>query len=157
MATTISPLQVGDQAPSFSALDQNGNTRTLEEFKGSKLVLYFYPKDNTPGCTAQACNLNDNLAQLSKAGYKVLGVSKDPAKSHLKFIDKFGLQFDLLCDEELHVHNAYGVWGLKKFMGREYDGTHRTTFVMDEHGVIEQVIAKPKTKAHAEEILQPEG
>ena len=157
MATTISPLKVGDQAPSFSALDQNGNTRTLEEFKGSKLVLYFYPKDNTPGCTAQACNLNDNLAQLSKAGYKVLGVSKDPAKSHLKFIDKFGLQFDLLCDEELHVHNAYGVWGLKKFMGREYDGTHRTTFVMDEHGVIEQVIAKPKTKAHAEEILQPEG
>ena len=157
MATTISPLKVGDQAPSFSALDQNGNTRTLEEFKGSKLVLYFYPKDNTPGCTAQACNLNDNLAQLSKAGFKVLGVSKDPAKSHLKFIDKFGLQFDLLCDEELHVHNAYGVWGLKKFMGREYDGTHRTTFVIDEHGVIEQVIAKPKTKAHAEEILQPEG
>ena len=94
---------------------------------------------------------------LSKAGYKVLGVSKDPAKSHLKFIDKFGLQFDLLCDEELHVHNAYGVWGLKKFMGREYDGTHRTTFVIDEQGVIEQVIAKPKTKAHAEEILQSEG
>ena len=120
-------------------------------------MLYFYPKDNTPGCTVQACNLNDNLATLSKAGYKVLGVSKDPAKSHLKFIDKFGLQFDLLCDEELDVHNAYGVWGLKKFMGREYDGTHRTTFVIDEQGVIEQVIAKPKTKAHAEEILQPEG
>ena len=136
---------------------RNGNTRTLEEFKGSKLVLYFYPKDNTPGCTAQACNLNDNLTTLTKAGYKVLGVSKDPAKSHLKFIDKFGLQFDLLCDEELHVHNAYGVWGLKKFMGREYDGTHRTTFVIDENGVLEQVIAKPKTKAHAEEILQPEG
>ncbi|MED5318504.1 MAG: peroxiredoxin, partial [Bacteroidota bacterium] len=110
MATTISPLKVGQQAPSFSAPDQHGNTRTLEEFKGSKLVLYFYPKDNTPGCTVQACNLNDNLATLSKAGYKVLGVSKDPAKSHLKFIDKFGLQFDLLCDEELDVHNAYGVW-----------------------------------------------
>ena len=157
MATTISPLKVGDQAPSFSAPDQHGNTRTLEEFKGSKLVLYFYPKDNTPGCTAQACNLNDNLSALSNAGYKVLGVSEDPAKSHLKFIDKFGLQFDLLCDEELHVHNAYGVWGLKKFMGREYDGTHRTTFVIDDHGVIEQVIAKPKTKAHAEEILQPES
>ena len=120
-------------------------------------MLYFYPKDNTPGCTAQACNLNDNLDALAKAGYKVLGVSKDPAKSHQKFIDKFGLQFDLLCDEELHVHNAYGVWGLKKFMGREYDGTHRTTFVIDEKGVLEQVIAKPKTKAHAEEILQPEG
>ena len=157
MATSISPLKAGDKAPNFSAPDQNGATRTLEEFKGRKLVLYFYPKDNTPGCTAQACNLNDNLAQLSKAGYKVLGVSKDPAKSHLKFIDKFGLQFDLLCDEELHVHNAYGVWGLKKFMGREYDGTHRTTFVIDENGVLEQVIAKPKTKAHAEEILQPEG
>ena len=101
--------------------------------------------------------MNEHLATLTKAGYKVLGVSKDPAKSHLKFIDKFGLQFDLLCDEELHVHNAYGVWGLKKFMGREYDGTHRTTFVIDENGVLEQVIAKPKTKAHAEEILQPEG
>ena len=157
MATSISPLKAGDRAPSFSAPDQHGNIRTLEEFKGSKLILYFYPKDNTPGCTSQACNLNDNLKTLSEQGYQVLGVSKDPAKSHHKFIDKFGLKFDLLCDEELSVHNAYGVWGLKKFMGREYDGTHRTTFVIDEEGVLEQVIAKPKVKAHAEEILHPEG
>ena len=157
MAKTISPLRVGDQAPSFSVEDQKGNIRTLEEFKGSKLVLYFYPKDNTPGCTNQACNLNDNFAQLANEGYTILGVSKDPAKSHLKFIEKFELQFDLLCDEDLSVHNAYGVWGLKKFMGREYDGTHRTTFVIDERGVLEQVIAKPKVKAHAEEILHPEG
>lgn len=157
MAKTISPLRVGDQAPSFSVEDQKGNIRTLEEFKGSKLVLYFYPKDNTPGCTTQACNLNDNFAQLANEGYTILGVSKDPAKSHLKFIEKFDLQFDLLCDEDLSVHNAYGVWGLKKFMGREYDGTHRTTFVIDERGVLEQVIAKPKVKAHAEEILDPEG
>ena len=157
MAKTISPLRVGDQAPSFSVEDQKGNIRTLEEFKGSKLVLYFYPKDNTPGCTTQACNLNDNFAKLANEGYTILGVSKDPAKSHLKFIEKFELQFDLLCDEDLSVHNAYGVWGLKKFMGREYDGTHRTTFVIDERGVLEQVIAKPKVKAHAEEILHPEG
>ena len=157
MATSISPLKAGERAPSFSAPDQHGNIRTLEEFKASKLILYFYPKDNTPGCTSQACNLNDNLKTLSGKGYQVLGVSKDPAKSHHKFIDKFGLKFDLLCDEELSVHNAYGVWGLKKFMGREYDGTHRTTFVIDEHGVLEQVIAKPKVKAHAEEILHPEG
>ena len=157
MAKTITPLRVGDQAPSFSVQDQKGNIRTLEEFKGSKLVLYFYPKDNTPGCTTQACNLNDNFAKLANEGYTILGVSKDPAKSHLKFIEKFELQFDLLCDEDLSVHNAYGVWGLKKFMGREYDGTHRTTFVIDERGVLEQVIAKPKVKAHAEEILHPEG
>ena len=157
MAKTITPLRVGDQAPSFSVEDQTGNIRTLEEFKGSKLVLYFYPKDNTPGCTTQACNLNDNFAKLANEGYTILGVSKDPAKSHLKFIEKFELQFDLLCDEDLSVHNAYGVWGLKKFMGREYDGTHRTTFVIDERGVLEQVIAKPKVKAHAEEILHPEG
>tara|TARA_Y100001978_G_scaffold200719_1_gene217566 strand:- start:730 stop:1203 length:474 start_codon:yes stop_codon:yes gene_type:complete len=157
MAKTITPLRVGDQAPSFSVEDQKGNIRTLEEFKGSKLVLYFYPKDNTPGCTTQACNLNDNFAKLANEGYTILGVSKDPAKSHLKFIEKFELQFDLLCDEDLSVHNAYGVWGLKKFMGREYDGTHRTTFVIDERGVLEQVIAKPKVKAHAEEILHPEG
>jgi len=157
MAKTITPLRVGDQAPSFSVEDQKGNIRTLEEFKGSKLVLYFYPKDNTPGCTTQACNLNDNFAKLANEGYTILGVSKDPAKSHLKFIEKFELQFDLLCDEDLSVHNAYGVWGLKKFMGREYDGTHRTTFVIDERGVLKQVIAKPKVKAHAEEILHPEG
>jgi thioredoxin-dependent peroxiredoxin len=155
MATSISPLKAGDSAPAFSAPDQNGKVRSLEEFNGTKLILYFYPKDNTPGCTSQACNLNENLHALAKAGYAVLGVSKDPAKSHQKFIDKFGLKFDLLCDEDLSVHQAYGVWGPKKFMGREFDGTHRTTFVVDENGVLEQVIAKPTVKAHAEEILSP--
>lgn len=153
MATSISPLSSGDAAPAFEATDQTGTTRTLQEFQGSKLVLYFYPKDNTPGCTSQACNLNDHLDELSKAGYQVLGVSPDPAKSHNKFIEKFGLKFDLLCDEDKAIHHAYGVWGPKKFMGREYDGTHRTTFVIDENGKIEQVIAKPQVKLHAEEIL----
>ncbi|MDA0946126.1 MAG: thioredoxin-dependent thiol peroxidase [Bacteroidetes bacterium] len=156
MATSISPLKPGDTAPAFSAPDQHGNIRTLQEFQGKKLVLYFYPKDNTPGCTSQACNLNDNLDALARAGYIVLGVSPDSAKSHHKFIDKFSLKFDLLCDEDKAVHNAYGVWGLKKFMGREYDGTHRTTFVIDEEGRVERVVAKPQVKAHAEEILHPE-
>lgn len=153
MATSISPLSAGDKAPAFQAEDQTGKLRTLDEFQDSKLVLYFYPKDNTPGCTSQACNLNDHLDTLRAKGYHVLGVSPDPAKSHHKFIDKFGLKFDLLCDEDKAVHQAYGVWGLKKFMGREYDGTHRTTFVIDEQGIIEQVIAKPQVKLHAEEIL----
>jgi len=157
MATCISPLKPGDKAPSFSAPDQRGTVRTLEEFAGTKLVLYFYPKDNTPGCTSQACNLNDHLDDLRAAGYHVLGVSPDPAKSHQKFIDKFSLRFDLLCDEDKAVHRAYGVWGLKKFMGREYDGTHRTTFVIAEDGTVERILAKPKVKAHAEEILSPEG
>ena len=157
MATCISPLQVGDNAPAFSAPDQHGNVRTLAEFAGQKLVLYFYPKDNTPGCTNQACNLNENLGALKAAGYAVLGVSKDPAKSHHKFIDKFGLGFDLLCDEELGVHHAFGVWGPKKFMGREFDGTHRTTFVIEADGTIGRIISTPKVKAHAEEILQPEA
>ena len=157
MAKTITPLVAGDQAPAFSSPDQHGNLRTLEEFKGSKLVLYFYPKDNTPGCTSQACNLNENLDALAKAGYNVLGVSKDPAKSHHKFIDKHGLGFDLLCDEELNVHHAFGVWGPKKFMGREFDGTHRTTFVIEADGTIGRIIAKPKVKTHAEEILQTDA
>ena len=113
MATCISPLKVGDNAPAFTAPDQHGNVRTLAEFAGQKLVLYFYPKDNTPGCTNQACNLNENLGALKAAGYNVLGVSKDPAKSHHKFINKHGLGFDLLCDEELSVHHAFGVWGPK--------------------------------------------
>jgi peroxiredoxin Q/BCP len=153
MANSISPLQAGDAAPDFSVLDQNGRERTLAEFRGKKVILFFYPKDNTPGCTKQACNLNDHWGTLQKEGYVVLGVSKDPAKSHLKFIEKFGLQFDLLCDEDLALHHSYGVWGLKKFQGREYDGTHRTTFVIDGEGILERVIAKPKVKEHAEEIL----
>ena len=145
----------GDAFPDFSMETPDGGTVTKADLAGKKAVIFFYPKDNTPGCTSQACNLNENLDALANAGYKVLGVSKDPAKSHHKFIDKYGLKFDLLCDEELSVHHAYGVWGPKKFMGREFDGTHRTTFVIDESGTLEHVIAKPKVKAHAEEILHP--
>ena len=141
----------------FEAPATGDQTIRLSGLKGQNVVLYFYPKDNTPGCTNQACNLNENLGALKAAGYKVLGVSKDPAKSHHKFIDKYGLGFDLLCDEELNVHHAFGVWGPKKFMGREFDGTHRTTFVIEADGTIGRIIAKPKVKAHAEEILQTEA
>ena len=153
MAPKPQPLEEGTKAPNFKAKTHTGEEIKLSDFKGQHLLLYFYPKDNTPGCTSQACNLNDHLDTLRAKGYHVLGVSPDPAKSHHKFIDKFGLKFDLLCDEDKAVHQAYGVWGLKKFMGREYDGTHRTTFVIDEQGIIEQVIAKPQVKLHAEEIL----
>lgn len=146
-------LKVGDKAPDFSGLIQNEETVSLATYKGSKLVLYFYPKDNTPGCTTQACNLSDNYDLLLSKGYKVLGVSPDSAKKHTKFIEKFSLPFDLLADTERETLNAYGVWGLKKFMGREYDGVHRTTFIIDENGLIEDIIAKVKTKEHTTQIL----
>lgn len=147
-------LKVGDKAPAFSAIDQNGSTVGLEDFKGNKLAIYFYPKDNTPGCTAQACNLRDNYSMLIKQGIKLIGVSADSTKSHLKFIDKFSLPFPLIADEDHKVINLYGVWGPKKFMGREYDGIHRTTFLINEEQNIVGIIEKPKTKAHAEEILE---
>ena len=135
MATTISPLKVGQQAPSFSAPDQHGNTRTLEEFKGSKLVLYFYPKDNTPGCTKEACNFRDRWDRFEQNGIKVLGISKDNATSHTKFISKHELPFTLLTDEEpCAVASSYESYGLKKFMGREYMGMMRHTFVVDADG-----------------------
>ena len=146
-------LKVGDKAPNFSGIIQDETTVSLADYKGSKLVLYFYPKDNTPGCTTQACNLSDNYDMLLKKGYKVLGVSPDTAKKHVKFIDKYNLPFDLLADTELETIKTYGIWGLKKFMGREYDGVHRTTFIIDENGVIEDIIAKVKTKAHTAQIL----
>lgn len=146
-------LKIGDKAPDFSGIIQDESTVSLEGYKGSKLVLYFYPKDNTPGCTAQACNLSDNHDALLAKGYKVLGVSPDSAKKHVKFIDKFNLPFDLLADTELETIKAYGIWGLKKFMGREYDGVHRTTFIINEEGVIEDIIQKVKTKEHAAQII----
>lgn len=146
-------LNEGDQAPAFEALDQQGKTHTLADYKGHKLVLYFYPKDNTPGCTNQACSLRDGMGALDKAGIKVLGVSINHAASHQKFIDKFELPFDLLVDEDHALQDLYGVWGLKKFMGREYDGTHRTTFCINEDGRIAAIIRKPKVKVHAEEVL----
>lgn len=146
-------LNEGDPAPAFEALDQEGRTQTLKDYAGQKLALYFYPKDNTPGCTNQACSLKDGMAELSKAGIKVLGVSINHAASHKKFIDKFELPFDLLVDEDHSLQDKYGVWGLKKFMGREYDGTHRTTFCINEKGTIASIIKKPKVKDHATEVL----
>lgn len=147
-------LKPGDVAPAFTALDQDGNTISLSNYLGKKVVLYFYPKDNTPGCTTQACNLRDNHELLLRQGYVVLGVSADNQKSHKKFATKFNLNFPLLVDEDHTILNAYGVWGEKKFMGRTFDGIHRTTFVINEAGVIEEIIEKVDTKRHTEEILK---
>lgn len=146
-------LQVGDPAPDFTANDQNGQPVSLHDFKGKKLVLYFYPKDDTPGCTAQACDLRDNYERMLAQGYAVVGVSVDDEKSHQKFIKKFDLPFPLLADTEHALVEAYGVWGEKKNYGRTYMGTVRTTFVMDEEGKIEDIISKVNTKEHAGQIL----
>ena len=146
-------LKVGDTAPKFEGVDQNNKKITDHDFKGSKWVVYFYPKDNTPGCTAQACSLRDGYDKLLSKGIKVLGVSADSVKSHDKFSSKFSLPFPLLADEAKELINSFGVWGPKKFMGREYEGIHRLTFVIDENGLIMHVIQKPKTKDHANEIL----
>ncbi|MFW5706595.1 MAG: thioredoxin-dependent thiol peroxidase [Bacteroidota bacterium] len=148
--TTLKP---GDKAPDFKGKDENGNEIKLADFKGSKLVIYFYPKDSTPGCTSQACNLRDNYQLLLSKGYKVVGVSADTEKSHQKFIEKNNLPFPLIADTEKEVIKAFGVWGPKKFMGKTYDGIHRTTFVIDENGVIEEVISKVETKNHTEQII----
>lgn len=147
-------LSQGDKAPEFTANDENGKTVSLADFKGKKLALYFYPKDMTPGCTNQACNLRDHFKSLEKHDIEVLGVSPDDKKRHQKFIAKHELPFRLIADPEKDVINAYGVWGPKKFMGKEYDGIHRTTFLINEEGKIHDIIKKPKTKAHAEEILE---
>ena len=150
----MTKLAVGDKAPAINAIDQHGNEINLENFKGNKVVLYFYPKDNTPGCTAQACNLRDNYDAMLKQGYKVIGVSPDSEKSHQKFSEKFDLPFPLIPDTEKKVIQDYGVWGRKKFMGREYDGVFRTTFVIDKEGKIEEIIDKVNTKTHTEQILK---
>ncbi|MFP4288401.1 MAG: thioredoxin-dependent thiol peroxidase [Bacteroidales bacterium] len=147
-------MKAGDKAPDFKGKDQNGNDVSLTDFAGNKLVIYFYPKDNTPGCTSQACNLRDNYDLLLSKGYKVLGVSADSEKSHQKFIEKNSLPFPLIADTEKEIIKAYGVWGPKKFMGKEYDGIHRTTFVIDENGVVEEVIEKVKTKDHTAQIIE---
>ncbi|MGJ3235438.1 thioredoxin-dependent thiol peroxidase [Marivirga sp.] len=146
-------LNIGDKAPDFKAKDQDGNEIKLSDFKGKKVILYFYPKDNTPGCTAQACNLRDNYEDLQKDGYVVLGVSQDSEKSHKKFIEKQGLPFPLIADEDHTVHNLYGTWGEKKMYGKTYMGTLRTTFIIDEEGKIEDIIQKVKTKDHTAQIL----
>ena len=146
-------LKVGDAAPEINSVDQNGDKITLEKYKGKKVVLYFYPKDMTPGCTAQSCNLTDNYGVLQKAGYEVLGVSCDSVNRHKKFIEKYNLAFSLVSDEGKKVVVDYGVWGLKKFMGREYMGITRTTFVLDDNGIIEKIITKVDTKNHTAQIL----
>jgi thioredoxin-dependent peroxiredoxin len=144
--------QPGEKAPDFQGINQNEKTIKLSDFEGQKLILYFYPKDDTPGCTAQACSLGENFEGLKKKGFAVLGVSADSAKKHEKFIEKFKLPFDLLADTEKEVIQAYGAWGRKKFMGKEFDGILRTTFIIGPTGLIEHVISKPDTKNHAQEI-----
>ena len=147
-------LKIGDAAPSFTSKDQEGKEIKLANYKGKKVVIYFYPKDNTPGCTAQACNLRDNYDDIIKEGIIILGVSADDEGKHKKFISKFDLPFTLLADTEKKLLNLYGVWGEKKFMGKTYDGIHRTTFLLDENHIIVGIIDKPKTKDHAREILE---
>lgn len=146
-------LKAGDKAPDFSGINQNEETVTLADFAGKKLVLFFYPKDNTPGCTAEACNLRDNYDRLQAAGYEIVGISPDSVKKHKNFIAKFDFPFQLIADEELTMIKAYNIWGEKKFMGRTYDGLHRTTFIISEEGIIEDVITKVKTKDHTNQIL----
>jgi len=146
-------LTIGDKAPQFNGIDENGSPISLADFKGKNVILYFYPKDMTPGCTTQSCNLRDSYSDLTQKGFDVIGVSADSPARHLKFIAKHELPFHLIADEDRTILNAYGVWGLKKFMGKEYDGIHRTTFVINEDGVITSVIKKVKTKDHANQIL----
>jgi peroxiredoxin Q/BCP len=150
----MTTLKKGDQAPQFSALDQDGNRHQLADYAGKKLVVFFYPKANTPGCTAEACDLRDNFAQFESNNYALLGVSADNAKAQANFRNKFEFPFPLLADEDKAVIQAFGVWGHKKFMGKEYDGIHRTTFVIDEQGLIDEVISEVKTKTHASQILK---
>jgi thioredoxin-dependent peroxiredoxin len=144
---------VGDQAPSFEGVDQNGNHFSLEKLKGSKVVLYFYPKDDTPGCTAEACDLRDNYDRFLSLGYKVIGVSPDQEKSHKKFAEKFNLPFPLIPDPDRKIIEAFGVWGPKKFLGKNYEGVLRTTFIIAEDGLIENVITKVDTKNHSSQII----
>ena len=146
-------LKIGDKAPSFETKDHQGIVRKLSDYYGKKLVVFFYPKASTPGCTAEACNLKDNYQTFLANGYDILGVSADSEKRQQNFVSKYELPFPLLADEDHQVINGFGVWGPKKFMGREYDGIHRTTFVIDENGIIETVISKVKTKDHASQIL----
>ncbi len=149
----MTTLQAGDQAPHFEGTIENGNTVNLTDYAGKKLILYFYPKDDTPGCTKEGCNLRDNYDALTSKGFEILGVSPDKPAKHQKFIDKYSFPFSLIADEDLSIIKSYGVWGPKKFMGKEYEGLLRTTFVIDEDGKIELVIPKVKTGDHAAQIL----
>lgn len=154
---SVVSLKKGDKAPDFSGKDENGNNISLSDYKGKRVILFFYPKDMTPGCTAEACNLGENYSELQSKGFDVLGVSADSEARHQKFIGKYNLPYRLLADTELEVIKAYGVWGLKKFMGKEYDGIHRTTFIIGTDGNLESVITKVKTKDHTAQILEELG
>lgn len=147
-------LEKGDKAPEFEGIDQNGETIKSSEYKGKKYVLFFYPKASTPGCTAEACDLRDNEEALKAKGYKIIGVSADSVKRQKNFATKYDLNYPLIADEDKKIIEAFGVWGRKKFMGREFDGILRTTFLVDENGIIEEVINKVKTKEHAKQILE---
>ena len=146
-------ITVGNKAPFFEGIDQNGNNLSLNDFKGKKLIIYFYPKDNTPGCTAEACNLRDNYTDIIKQGFQIVGVSADNEKSHKNFSDKYKLPFPLIADTDKIIIKAFGVWGNKKFMGREFEGIIRTTFIIDENGIIEKIITKVDTKNHTNQII----
>lgn len=150
----MNTLKQGDKVPNFTVNDQDGNAVSLSDYKGKKLIVFFYPKASTPGCTAEACNLRDNYKVLQDKGFELLGVSADSEKRQSNFKNKYEFPFPLLADKEKEVINAFGVWGPKKFMGREYDGIHRKTFLVDENGVVEHVIDKVKTKDHAAQILE---
>lgn len=149
----MNTLKIGDKVSDFSVPDQDGNMVNLSDYSGKKLIVFFYPRANTPGCTAEACNLRDNYAALKDEGYELLGVSEDSQKKQANFRNKYEFPFPLLADENHEVIKAFGVWGPKKFMGKEYDGLHRTTFIIDEKGVVANVISKVKTKDHAAQIL----
>ena len=146
-------LEVGDKAIEFEGVSETGQIISLDDFIGHKLILYFYPKDMTPGCTAQACDLTENHDLLLKNNYKIVGVSADSKERHLKFIKKYSIPFPLIADEDHTILNKYGVWGPKKFMGKTYDGIHRKTFIINEDGIIERIIEKVKTKDHTNQIL----
>ena len=147
-------LKVGDKAPYFKGINQNSEEISLSDFSGKKLILYFYPKDNTPGCTAESCNLNDNYNAWLEKGFEVVGVSPDSVQSHVKFAEKFNLQFSLIADAEKEILQAYGAWGEKSMYGRKYMGVLRTTFVIDENGVIAEIFKKVKTKDHTNQIVK---
>lgn len=150
----MTTLKIGDKAPKFNGIDQHGQTISLQDYIGKKVVLFFYPKASTPGCTAQACNLQENIEFLQANNYQIIGVSADSQKRQLNFANKNELTYPLIADEERIIIEKYKVWGPKKFMGKEYDGIHRTTFVINEEGVIEDIITKVKTKEHSQQILK---
>lgn len=150
----MSKLNVGDLAPDFKLLNQDGESISLDQYKGKKVIIYFYPKDNTPGCTSEACNFRDNYKYWMEKGYVILGISPDGQASHKKFQEKYDLPFPLLSDENKETIKAYGAWGLKKLYGREYEGLIRSTFIVDEEGKIAEIFMKVKTKEHTEQIIK---